>query len=348
MSEESEHSLLAGVELDGVCAAIGRTPLLRLRKLSRLTGCEILAKAEYMNPGGSVKDRAALGMILAAEKAGLLRPGGLIVEGTAGNTGIGLTLVGRARGYRMLAVLPEGIAEEKVALLHAVGAEVRIAPEVPCTHPEHYVRLAERLAGELPGAWWANQFDNTANRRIHMETTGPEIWEQSGGRVTGFVAAVGSGGTLAGCTLHLKSRRPRLVAACADPMGAAMYSWIKDRRAECGEGDSVAEGIGQNRVTRNVADAPLDEAFIIPDRLAVAMQHHLLREEGVFVGLSAAINVCGAVRLAATRGPGQVIATILCDGGGRYVSRLFNERWLGDRGLLPEGNDRFLEELLRP
>lgn len=332
---ETQGTLLEGARLDGVCAAVGHTPLLRLCGLSAATGCELLAKAEFMNPGGSIKDRPALGMILAAEREGVLRPGGTIVEGTAGNTGIGLTLMGRARGYRMLAVLPEGISEEKVALLRAVGAEVRVAPDVCATDPRHYVREAERLAAQLPGGWWVNQFDNTANRRMHFETTGPEIWEQSGGRVDAFVAAVGSGGTLAGTGSYLKSRNAALRVACADPAGASMYSWIKYKRAECSAGDSVAEGIGQNRVTRNIADAPLDDACRVPDTLAVAMQHLLLREEGLFVGLSAAVNVCGAVWLALRGGRGQVIATVLCDGGGRYVSRLFNREWLAARGLEP-------------
>ena len=348
MKQDNAVTANCEARLDGLCAAIGRTPLLRLRRLSELSGCEILAKAEYMNPGGSVKDRAALSMVLAAERAGQLKPGGLIVEGTAGNTGIGLTLVGRARGYRMLAVLPAGLSEEKVALLRAVGAELRITEEHPRGHPEHYVALAERLASSTPGAWWVNQFDNTANRQAHIDTTAPEIWQQSGGRVTAFVAAVGSGGTLAGCTLGLRRFRPELVSACADPVGAAMYSWIKHSRPECGEGESVAEGVGQNRVTRNIEDVRIDEAFVISDRQAVAMQQHLLREEGIFVGLSAAINVCGAMRLAATRGRGQVIATILCDGGGRYVSRLFNRDWLGAHGLLPDGTEDFLHDLLRP
>ena len=335
METEFTGTLLDGAQLGGVCRAVGNTPLLKLGSLSAATGCEILAKAEFMNPGGSIKDRPALGMILAAERDGRLQSGGLIVEGTAGNTGIGLTLLGRSRGYRMLAVLPEGISEEKVALLRAVGAEVRVAPDVCVDDARHYVREAERLATTLPGGWWVNQFDNTANRRMHFETTGPEIWAQSGGRVDAFVAAVGSGGTLAGTGAFLKSRNPSLRVVCADPAGASMYSWIKYKRAECSAGDSVAEGIGQNRVTRNIADAPLDDACRVPDLLAVAMQHLLLREEGLFVGLSAAVNVCGAVWLGLKGGRGQVISTVLCDGGGRYVSRLFNKEWLSSRGLEP-------------
>jgi len=342
---DERSSILQGRKLDGVCAAVGRTPLLHLRGLSQRLGCELLAKAEFMNPGGSIKDRAALGMILDAEQRGVLAPGGVIIEGTAGNTGIGLTLIGRARGYRMIAVLPEGIAEEKMSLLAAVGAEVRITPCVPVGDARHYAAVAERLAAETPGGWWPNQFDNTANRRIHRETTGPEIWDQTGGRIDGFVAAVGSGGTLAGISLFLKSVHPSVVTACADPAGASMYSWVKHCSMEPGPGESVAEGVGQNRVTRNIGDAPVDDAFRISDRDAVAMQHLLLREEGLFVGLSAAINVCGAVCLARKLGPGARVATVLCDGGGRYVSRLFNAVWLAQRGLLPAGDDRFLEGL---
>jgi cysteine synthase A len=342
---DERASILQGRNLDGVCAAVGRTPLLHLRGLSRRLGCELLAKAEFMNPGGSIKDRAALGMILDAEQRGVLAPGGVIIEGTAGNTGIGLTLIGRSRGYRMIAILPSGIAEEKVALLAAVGAEVRTTPCVPAGDPRHYAAVAERLAAETPGGWWPNQFDNTANRRIHRETTGPEIWDQTGGRIDGFVAAVGSGGTLAGVSIFLKSVHPGVVTACADPAGASMYSWIKHKAPAASCGESVAEGIGQNRVTRNIGDAPVDDAFQVCDRDAVAMQHLLLREEGLFVGLSAAVNVCGAVCLARRLGRGSRVATVLCDGGGRYVSRLFNAAWLAERGLLPTGDDRFIEGL---
>jgi len=329
-------SLFDGVSLDGVCAAVGGTPLVRLRAFSRATGCEILAKAEFMNPGGSIKDRAALGMIIDAERRGVLLPGGVIVEGTAGNTGIGLTLLGRARGYRMVAVLPDGISAEKVAMLHAVGAEVRVAPDVCDSDPRHYVREAERLAASIPGGWWVNQFDNIANRRVHEETTGPEVWTQAGGRVDAFAAAVGSGGTLAGVAAALRARNPSVRIVCADPEGAAMYSFVNYKRAECGAGDSVAEGIGQNRVTRNIADARIDVACRVPDSLAVGVQHFLLREEGLFVGLSAAVNVCGALWQALRGGRGQVIATVLCDSGSRYVSRLFNHTWLAERGLDPE------------
>lgn len=329
-----------------LCGAVGNTPLVRLRALSEATGCHILAKAEFLNPGGSIKDRTALGLILDAERRGLLEPGGTIVEGTAGNTGIGLTIIGRARGYRTIAVLPEDVAPEKPALLRALGAEVRTAPSVRASDPRHYSRVAERLANEIRGGWWPNQFDNTANRDVHFRTTGPEIWEQTEGQVTGFVASVGSGGTLAGIAQFLKERDPSIFTVCADPHGAAMWSWVKHRHVHFTTGDSIAEGIGQNRVTRNIADAPLDDAYRISDRLAVEMLHHLLHSEGLFLGLSSAINVCGAVRLARARGPGQVIATILCDSGARYLSRLFDPAWLAAHDLTPRARGlEFLGEL---
>lgn len=346
MELEYREALLTGIKLEGVCAAVGRTPLVRLRGLSEVTGCALLAKAEFMNPGGSIKDRPALGMILDAERRGVLKAGGLIVEGTAGNTGIGLALLGRARGYRMLAILPEGISEEKVGMLRAVGAEVLVAPDVCDQDPHHYVQRAQAEAAARPGAWWVNQFDNTANARMHYETTGPEIWEQTGGRVDAFVAAVGSGGTLAGTGAALKERKAAVRVVCADPEGASMYSWIKYKRAECSGGDSVAEGIGQNRVTRNIAAASVDDACRVPDRVAIGMQQLLLREEGLFVGLSAAVNVCGAVWQALQGGRGQTIATVLCDGGGRYVSRLFNRSWLLSRGFDPELSREQLLELI--
>ena len=319
----------------GIDHFIGKTPLVRLRRLSELTGCEILAKAEFMNPGGSIKDRAALGMIAGAEAAGKLKPGETIIEGTAGNTGIGLTVVGLAKGYKMVIVIPETQSIEKIQLLRTLGAQVMTVPEKPYSDPANYNRQAQRLA-EDNGWFWANQFDNTDNRHAHFETTGPEIWERTGGEVTGFVASVGTGGTLAGTTLFLKERNPRVTAVCADPYGAAMWSWFKHGNLDTKDGDSVAEGIGQTRVTKNLEDVPIDEAYRIQDQTALTIIHRLLKEEGIFVGLSSGINIAGAVKLARERGSGQVITTILADSGVRYMSKLFNADWLKARNLNPD------------
>jgi len=314
---------------------IGRTPLLRLRRVSELTGCEILGKAEFMNPGGSVKDRAALGIIEDAEARGLLRPGATIVEGTAGNTGIGLTMVGQAKGYRTVIVIPDTQSVEKISLLRTLGAEVITVPEKPYSDPGNYNRQARRLAEEN-GWYWANQFDNVANRLAHYKTTGPEIWEQTSGEVTGFVASVGTGGTLAGTALFLKEQNPKIKTVCADPYGAAMYSWFKYGNLETKDGDSFAEGIGQMRVTENLKGIVIDDAYRVTDQSALSIVCQLLREEGIFVGLSSGINVAGALRLAKEGDPGQVIVTLLCDSGIRYMSRLFNPEWLRAHGLDPE------------
>jgi cysteine synthase len=319
----------------GVDGHVGRTPLLRLKRLSELTGCEILGKAEFMNPGGSVKDRAALGIIEDAEARGLLEPGATIVEGTAGNTGIGLTVVGQAKGYRTVIVIPETQSVEKISLLRTLGANVITVPEKPYSDPGNYNRQAERLAAEN-GWYWANQFDNTANRLAHFRTTGPEIWAQTAGEVTGFVASVGTGGTLAGTSLFLKQQNPEIKAVCADPYGAAMYSWFKNSGLLTKDGDSVAEGIGQTRVTENLKDIQIDQAYRITDQNALSIVYQLMREEGIFVGLSSGINLGGALRLAREGGPGQVIVTLLCDSGGRYLSKLFNPAWLRERKLDPE------------
>jgi cysteine synthase A len=333
---------MAGVELQpyemtarryhGVDGHVGNTPLIRLRRLSALTGCEILGKAEFMNPGGSVKDRAALGIILDAEGRGLLQPGGTIVEGTAGNTGIGLTIIGRARGYRSVVVIPETQSPEKIDLLHTLGAEVRTVPEKPYSDPGHYTHVARRLAEEK-GWFWANQFDNTANRVAHYRTTGPEIWEQTAGEVSAFVSAVGTGGTLAGTSHYLRERNPRIVIGCADPYGAAMWSWFTKGNTDTKDGDSFAEGIGQSRVTKNIEGVAVDIAWRIPDQDALTILYQILHEEGLFVGLSSGINLAGAVRLARERGPNQTIVTILCDSGAKYQSRLFNPEWLAANGL---------------
>lgn len=319
----------------GVAGHIGRTPLLRLRRLSEFTGCEILGKAEFMNPGGSVKDRAALGIIEDGEARGLLAPGATIVEGTAGNTGIGLAMVGQAKGYRTVIVIPETQSVEKITLLRTLGAEVITVPEKPYSDPGNYNRQAQRLAQEN-GWFWANQFDNLANRLAHYKTTGPEIWEQTGGEVTGFVASVGTGGTLAGTSLFLKEQNPKVKTVCADPYGAAMYSWFKNGDLKTQDGDSFAEGIGQTRVTENLRGIQIDDAYRITDQTALSIVYQLLREEGIFVGLSSGINVAGALRLARESGPGQVIVTLLCDSGIRYISRIFNREWLLAHGLDPD------------
>ena len=318
----------------GVEGHVGRTPLLRLRHLSELTGCEILGKAEFMNPGGSVKDRAALGIIEDAEARGLLAAGATIVEGTAGNTGIGLTIIGQAKGYRTVIVIPETQSVEKITLLRTLGAEVITVPEKPYSDPGNYNRQAQRLAQEK-GWFWANQFDNVANRLIHFRSTGPEIWEQTSGELTGFVASVGTGGTLAGTSQFLKDRNPKIKCVCADPYGAAMYSWFKNGDLNIKDGDSFAEGIGQMRVTENLKGLVLDDAYRIPDQLALSVVYQLLREEGIFVGLSSGINVAGALRLAREGGRGQVIVTLLCDSGIRYMSRIFNLEWLRAHDLDP-------------
>ena len=327
----------------GVDHYVGNTPLIRLRRLSELTGCEILGKAEFMNPGGSVKDRAALGIILDAETRGLLRPGGTIVEGTAGNTGIGLTVIGHARGYQSVIVIPETQSQEKIHLLRALGAEVLPVPEKPYSNPGNYNHVARRMAEEK-GWFWANQFDNTANRFIHYRTTGPEIWEQTAGKVSAFVSAVGTGGTLAGTTLYLKERNPQIFVGCADPYGAAMWSWFINGNTETNDGDSFAEGIGQGRVTKNLEGIAVDGAWRIPDQDALTILYQLLREEGLFLGLSSGINVAGAVRLGLERGPGQTIVTILCDSGAKYQSRIFNPEWIAANGLR---TDLFVDTLLK-
>lgn len=322
---------------DGLVDSIGNTPLIKLRKVSELTGCTILGKAEFLNPSGSVKDRAALYIILDAERRDLLREGGVVVEGTAGNTGIGLALVGNARGYRTLVVIPETQSQEKKDMLRLCGAELREVPAAPYKNPENYVHVSERLAKELAeqepaGAFWANQWDNTANREAHIQGTGPEIWKQTGGTVDGFTCAIGTGGTLAGVSIYLKQKNPKVVTAVADPPGAAMYSYFKTGELES-EGSSITEGIGQGRVTKNIEGAPVDDAFQIPDAESVSMCFDLLKHEGLFLGGSSGVNVAGAVRLARQLGPGKTIVTILADSGARYQSKLYNPRFLRERDL---------------
>jgi cysteine synthase A len=322
---------------DGIVEAIGNTPLIKLRRASAETGCTILGKAEFMNPGQSVKDRAALFIIQAAIKKGELRPGGVIVEGTAGNTGIGLALVGNALGFRTVIVIPETQSQEKKDTLRLCGAELVEVPAVPYSNPNNYVKISGRLAAQLSkseknGAIWANQFDNVANRQGHVETTGPEIWEQTGGKIDGFTCAVGTGGTLAGVAIALKARNKAIKIALADPMGAALYSYYTTGTLKS-EGSSITEGIGQGRITKNLEDAPIDIAYRIPDTEALPLIFDLLQHEGLCLGGSSGINVAGAIRLAKELGPGHTIVTVLADYGTRYQSKLFNPDFLRSKNL---------------
>ena len=321
--------------------AVGNTPLIKLRKASELTGCNILGKAEFMNPGGSVKDRAAKAIVLDAEARGLLRPGGVIVEGTAGNTGIGLALVANSLGYRTVIVIPETQSQEKKDMLRLCGADLREVPAVPYRDENNYVKFSGRLAEELAkteanGAIWANQFDNVANRKGHYENTGPEIFEQTNGKVDAFICAVGTGGTLAGTGMALKERNPEIIISLADPLGAALHSfYTTGELSSCG--GSITEGIGQGRITANLEDAPVDQSFQIPDEEALPICFDLLKEEGLCLGGSSGINVAGAIRLAQELGPGKTIVTILADSGVRYQSKLFNPVFLREKGLpVPE------------
>lgn len=328
-----------------VVEAIGNTPLIRLARASEMTGCEILGKAEFMNPGQSVKDRAALFIIKDALAKGTLKPGGTIVEGTAGNTGIGLALVGNAMGFRTVIVIPDTQSQEKKDTLRLLGAELVEVPAVPYANPNNYVKVSGRLAEEIAasdprGAVWANQFDNVANRQAHIETTGPEIWDQTGGKVDGFICAVGTGGTLAGVAMALKERNPKITVGLADPMGAALYHYYAHGSLKA-EGSSITEGIGQGRITRNIEGAPVDVAFQIPDEEAIPLVFELLEHEGLCLGGSSGINVAGAIRLARHLGPGHTIVTVLADYGTRYQSKLFNPAFLRGKGLpVPAWLDR--------
>ena len=322
---------------DGFEATIGNTPLIRLRDASEQTGCEIYGKAEFLNPGSSVKDRAALFIINDAEKSGLLKPGGIIVEGTAGNTGIGLALVGNAKSYRTIIVIPETQTEEKKSMLRLAGADLREVAAVPYSDPGNYVRVSGRIAEEMAathphGAIWANQFDNVANRQAHYEGTGPEIWEQLDGKIHGFVSSVGTGGTLAGVGMFLKERSEDIRIALADPMGSALYEYYKNGELKA-EGTSITEGIGQGRITKNLEGAPIDEAYQIPDEEALPILFDLLKYEGLCMGTSTGINIAGAIRLAKELGPGHNIVTLLCDYGTRYQSKMFNVEFLKENNL---------------
>jgi cysteine synthase A len=320
-----------------VVDAIGNTPLIRLRQASEQTGCEIYGKAEFMNPGQSVKDRAALFIIRDAVARGTLRPGGVIVEGTAGNTGIGLALVGRAMGFRSVIVIPDNQSQEKKDVLRAAGATLIEVPPVPYRDPNNYIKISGRLADDLAkrepnGAIWANQFDTTANRRAHEETTGPEIWKQTDGKVDGFICAVGTGGSLAGVAIALRARNPKIAIGLADPMGAALFSYYTTGELHA-EGSSITEGIGQGRITGNLEGLTVDHPYQIGDAEAVQTVFDLVEKEGLVVGGSSGINIAGAVRLARALGPGKTIVTLLCDYGTRYQSKLFNPAFLRANGL---------------
>jgi cysteine synthase A len=316
---------------DDLGAAIGHTPLVRLRRPSEATGCTILGKAEFLNPGGSVKDRTGLFIIADAEKRGTLKPGGSIVEGTAGNTGIGLTLVGNARGYRCVIVMPETQSKEKIDFLRMIGADLRLVPAKPYRDPGNYVHVSRRIAEET-GAVWANQFDNTANREGHRDTTAQEIWDQTGGKVDAFTCACGTGGTLAGVGLGLKAKNPKVRIVLADPEGSGLYGWVKRNDLSI-EGSSITEGIGNSRVTANLDGAPIDDAERIPDSEALGYIYDVLIHEGLSVGTSSGINIAAAVRVAKALGPGHTVVTILADGGSRYQSKLFNLEFLRSKGL---------------
>ena len=316
---------------EDLAASIGQTPLIRLRRASEATGCNILGKAEFMNPGGSVKDRAGLYIIADAEKRGALKPGGTIVEGTAGNTGIGLTLVGNARGYRCVIVMPETQSKEKIDFLRMIGADLRLVPAKPYRDPGNYVHVSRRMA-EDTGAVWANQFDNLANREGHRAHTGPEIWEQTEGKVDAFTCACGTGGTLAGVGMALKQRNPQVRIVLADCEGSGLYGWVKSNDLKI-EGSSITEGIGNSRVTANMDGAPIDDAERIPDAEAVELIYEVLIHEGLSVGTSSGINIAAAVRVAKRLGPGHTVVTILADGGSRYQSKLFNPEFLRSKNL---------------
>ncbi len=317
---------------NGFVGTIGNTPLIRLNSFSDETGCEILGKAEFLNPGGSVKDRAALEIIEDAERTGLLNPGGTVVEGTAGNTGIGLAHICNAKGYKCLIVIPNTQSQEKIDLLRTLGAEVRTVPAVPYRDPNNYIKLSGRIAEETENAIWANQFDNLANRHAHYKNTAPEIWQQTKGKIDVWVASTGTGGTYAGAALFFKEKNPNIQCVVADPMGSGLYSYIKTGQVKI-EGNSITEGIGNSRITANMENIPIDDAIQINDPEAVRVVYQLLRKDGLFMGGSVGINVGAAVALAKKLGPGHTIVTILCDGGARYQSRLYNPEWLASKGL---------------
>ena len=321
---------------NGFAASVGNTPLIRLAGLSDATGCEVLGKAEFLNPGGSVKDRAALWMVQEHEKSGALQPGGIVVEGTAGNTGIGLVHVCNARGYSSVIYMPDNQSPEKIELLTTLGAEVRIVPTVPYKNDMNYQKQAGRFAATLPNAVWTNQFDNVANRLAHYESTAPEIWKQTDGAVDAFVASTGTGGTLAGVSRYLKEQNPNVQIVLADPMGSALYSWVKTGQPKMSKGPSITEGIGNSRVTDNLIDTEIDDAVQVTDQEMVSMVYRQMAQEGWFFGSSTGINLCAAMKVAEKMGPGHTIVTILADTGSKYQSRLFNAEFLREKGLSSE------------
>jgi len=317
---------------DGFSECIGNTPLILIPSLSKETGCKILGKAEFMNPGGSVKDRAALSIVLEAERSGQLKPGGTVVEGTAGNTGIGLTHICNSRGYKTLIIIPETQSQEKIDLLRTLGAEVRTVPAVPYKDPGNYVKVSQRIAEEMENAIWANQFDNLANRKIHYESTGPEIWEQTGGEIHGWTTSMGTGGTYSGVSIFLKERNPAIRTVVAEPFGSGLYNYFKKGEILV-EGTSITEGIGNSRITKNMENMPVDDCYRVDDTEALAILNKVLKKDGLFMGGSVGINLAAAVRLARELGPGHTIVTVLCDSGTRYQSKIYNREFLLSKGF---------------
>ena len=320
--------------LNGLSQSIGNTPLIRIESLSKETGCDILGKAEFMNPGGSVKDRAALWMVKDAEDKGLLQPNGIVVEGTAGNTGIGLALVCNSKGYGTVIFMPDNQSQEKVDLLRTLGAEVRVVETVPYANDMNYQKQAGRFAETLENAVWVNQFDNIANRQAHFDSTGPEIWDQTSGKIDAFTCAVGTGGTLAGVSRYLKTKNSEIEIVLADPLGSALYNFVSTGEATMTPGPSITEGIGNSRVTDNLSDTEIDSAVQVPDQDMVDLVYRMLKEDGWFMGSSSGINLCGAVKVAERLGPGHTIVTMLCDDGSKYQSRLYNPDFLSEKGLM--------------
>jgi len=320
--------------LNGLSQSIGNTPLIRIESLSKETGCDILGKAEFMNPGGSVKDRAALWMVKDAEDKGLLQPNGIVVEGTAGNTGIGLALVCNSKGYGTVIFMPDNQSQEKVDLLRTLGAEVRVVETVPYANDMNYQKQAGRFAETLENAVWVNQFDNIANRQAHFDSTGPEIWDQTNGKIDAFTCAVGTGGTLAGVSRYLKTKNSEVEIVLADPLGSALYNFVSTGEATMTPGPSITEGIGNSRVTDNLSDTEIDSAVQVPDQDMVDLVYRMLKEDGWFMGSSSGINLCGAVKVAERLGPGHTIVTMLCDDGSKYQSRLYNPDFLSEKGLM--------------
>ena len=332
--------------LNGFYDTVGNTPLIKLNGLSEETGCNILVKAEFMNPGGSVKDRAALYLIKDAQEKKLISPGGTIVEGTAGNTGIGLAHICNALGYKCVIYMPNTQSQEKIDVLKVIGADVRPVPAVPFDNPDNYNHQARRYAESIPNAVWTNQFDNTANKRAHIETTGPEIWNQTNGTVDAVTFSSGTGGTMAGVSTYLKSMNPNIRTILADPQGSVLYNWFTHGKLERSEGSSITEGIGQGRVTDNMDGAPIDGAVCVLDTDAIAMTYRLLHEEGFYVGASSGLNVVSAIKVAKDMGPGHTVVTCLCDSGQRYVTRIFNRKWLESKHLVSAIPEKFHSSII--